>query len=55
MKFISRVEQDILFTLEIDFIFPRNHVIFPIYPLFIEVLVNLVLLLTISTCRSSII
>ena len=39
MKFISRLEQDIalvryahswdiLFTLEINFIFPRNHVIF---------------------------
>ena len=42
MKFISRLEQDIalvrcahswdiLFTLEINFIFPRNHVIFSIY------------------------
>ena len=42
MKFISRVEQDIslarcaysldiLFTLEINFIFPCNHVIFSMY------------------------
>ena len=34
MKFICRVEQDILFTLEINSLFPRNHVIFSIYVIY---------------------